>query len=168
MKTRLNKGFTLIELLVVIAIIGILSGIVLTSLNSARTKAKDARIISAMSKVRTIAETLYSGGYSSTAFVTPQSANLTCGEVVASDDGLYALAKDITDQQGITDCTGGLVQLKITKSPDSSKYVATAKLASSDWWCIDSSGVSRNKNITTNVKYTSRTTAEDTVNFKCY
>ncbi len=39
---KMQKGFTLIELLVVIAIIGILSSVVVTSMSSARTKAKTA------------------------------------------------------------------------------------------------------------------------------
>jgi len=52
-KSRFTKGFTLIELLVVIAIIGILSSIVLVSLNSARGKARDAERVSSLKEMAT-------------------------------------------------------------------------------------------------------------------
>ena len=47
-----ETGFTLIELLVVIAIIGILATTVMTSLNTARFKARDARRLSDIYQIR--------------------------------------------------------------------------------------------------------------------
>jgi prepilin-type N-terminal cleavage/methylation domain-containing protein len=60
-----NKGFTLIELLVVIAIIGILSSVVLASLNSARTKSRDAKRISDIKQLQLALEFYFDaeGGY---------------------------------------------------------------------------------------------------------
>lgn len=47
-----NRGFTLIELLVVIAIIGVLSTVILASLNAARSKSYDADRVSNMREVQ--------------------------------------------------------------------------------------------------------------------
>ncbi len=59
-----SSGFTLIELLVVIAIIGILASVILASLNSARTKARDAALISGVQQVKTALEMYYNdNGY---------------------------------------------------------------------------------------------------------
>lgn len=58
MNNKHRNGFTLIELLVVIAIIGILSSVVVTSLNSAREKARDAARLSDIRQIQ-IALELY-------------------------------------------------------------------------------------------------------------
>lgn len=57
MKTK--KGFTLVELLVVIAIIGLLATIAFISLNSARSKARDAKRISDVRQVMSSLELYY-------------------------------------------------------------------------------------------------------------
>ena len=54
-----NKGFTLIELLVVVAIIGLLSSVVLASLNSARAKARDAKRMSEIAEIQKAIEFYY-------------------------------------------------------------------------------------------------------------
>lgn len=59
-----KKGFTLIELLVVIAIIGILSSVVLASLNNARRKSRDARRMADLQQIKLAAELYFDVGSS--------------------------------------------------------------------------------------------------------
>ncbi len=65
---RSSRGFTLIELLVVVAIIGMLSSVVLASLNDARGKARDASRKATLRSLQNALELYYStnGAYPST------------------------------------------------------------------------------------------------------
>lgn len=69
LKSMKQRGFTLIELLVVIAIIGILSSVVLASLNSAREKSRDARRQTDLQQISLALELYYddNGSYPTTA-----------------------------------------------------------------------------------------------------
>ncbi|MBI4692289.1 MAG: prepilin-type N-terminal cleavage/methylation domain-containing protein [Candidatus Terrybacteria bacterium] len=75
---RKNKGFTLIELLVVIAIIGILSSVVLASLNNARKKARDARRVADLKQLQLALEMYFD---TSRAYPTSLGALVTDGYI---------------------------------------------------------------------------------------
>ena len=123
---RYTKGFTLIELLVVIAIIGILSSVVLVSLQSARNKGKDTRVISDVQQLRTQLEADYANGTYSTGF---SAAN------TFSSSGNYAtLTADATSQ-------GGAINV-VTDGTAYTTYAIYGNLPSNPtkYFCIDSTG----------------------------
>jgi len=103
MKTR---GFTLIELLVVIAIIGLLSSIVLASLNTARLKARDAAILSELNQLAVLVELEYNENRSYVGLQRNQwSTPVACANM--SFTGNYAtkardICASITTKQGVT------------------------------------------------------------------
>jgi len=117
-KNIMKKGFTLIELLVVIAIIGILSGIVLTSLGAAREKAKDASATASLSAMRAEAELNLTtdGNYPGT----------------LCSDALATLITAVEDQ----------VPGSVTCAPSDSAWGAEVVLNNGSVICVDSTGFS--------------------------
>jgi len=115
-----KEGFTLVEMLVVIAIVGILSAAVLASLGPARNRAKDARIISGLGQLRSIAEILYDGDYAA---------------VVIGQADIAKIAADITNNQG---------GVTITLSANTLTFAAESSLAGGGFYCVDSAGTAKN------------------------
>ncbi|MFT5360185.1 MAG: prepilin-type N-terminal cleavage/methylation domain-containing protein [Candidatus Paceibacteria bacterium] len=114
-----KKGFTLIELLVVIAIIGILSSVVLASLNSARGKGEVANTKSQLAQMRVQAEIFYDDN---------EDYDELCDSLGFPGDGLF-------------------VNLPTASCSDSVTSWAAHSPVDVGNWCVDSSGSSSNQDI---------------------
>lgn len=118
-----QQGFTLIELLVVIAIIGILSTVVVSSVQSAREKAANASVKSSLRSIVPAAQLVY------------DSANSYATVCATADiQKAYQAAGTVGGGTGVCNNSAGA-------------YAASAPLKVADgtntYWCVDSTGANK-------------------------
>ena len=118
---NIKRGFTLIELLVVIAIIGILTSIVLASLNTARDKGTNAAVQSSVNNLRAQANIFGS-----------------------KPDGTVSYAGLCTDSKAVlitTDVTAKVSAPYCNDAVDT--WVYAAPLKNGGYICMDSTGAAK-------------------------
>ncbi len=139
MKKYLEQGFTLIELLVVIAIIGILSSVVLASLNTARGKGANAAIKSNLANMRAEAAIWYDDhtstylGLCADPIIVGQGA---AAAVLVGGSALVASNSVAGSATNVVCHTDGAQAWAVSSG------LKTAE-GSNTMWCVDSTGASK-------------------------
>lgn len=145
-----TRGFTLIELLVVIAIIGVLSSVVLSSLNTSRNKSGDSAVQANLQTVRAQAELYYSvqGSYGTTPGSYYSGDCSTSGTMFRLTGG-NATGEKATISAVITNAIqaaydeGGGDRVCRTDAARELYMVAVRLKSSSAYWCVDNTGAAK-------------------------
>jgi len=142
---KLTKGFTLIELLVVIAIIGILSSVVLASLNTARNKGADAAVKSNLANARAQAELFYDANGNSYDATTAATDVCNTAGLVGGIKGVYAQIQAGANAVGAGAVLTDTLQTASTAVCNSSAvgWAASVPLKVGGFYCVDSTGAAK-------------------------
>jgi prepilin-type N-terminal cleavage/methylation domain-containing protein len=140
-----KSGFTLIELLVVVAIIGILATVVLSSLGTARDRAKDASIKSILSNMRAQAELQYDGDFNDICDAGTESGDMFRDASMNAfgtqgNSSSYSLCSD-EDGRILYDTNGDEFRddtVGAGSDSNGSSWSVTAMLSDETWFCVDS------------------------------
>jgi general secretion pathway protein G len=121
----MRKAFTLIELLVVIAIIGILSAMVVVSVNSARKQARDAIRKSDLKQIGTLLDSyqVKNGAYPVSATAAALSTGVLDTVAALANEGTIPEAGPAADAYSYqTNADGSKYLLSATMEEDASTY----------------------------------------------